>query len=384
MKIVCIHCGSEFSISAQDLGGKGVCPHCKGEISLPKSESTGKEESHRRVPSGWLENSFSGLASLVIHLVLFLLIALLQMQGGDGGAGEGEEVQIGILPGEELSEVQEEQLNVEEVQKEQSAEQMELVDVEVTSAAATEATGELALATPSPSGGESGSFDLGTAQVGGGSMGGGGSFEGLIGTLRKSGLDIVLCFDSTGSMAGEIDQVKRQIERIGTTLTRMVPKARISVCTYRDLDDEYVAKGLPLSSSIQDVSDYLSQVSAGGGGDHPEAVDEGLAWSTSKNSFRPTARKVILLFGDAPPHPQKLARCLQLASQFRSQNKGIVSTITCHSDEPLEEFVEIAQAGGGEAFTSADQRQIMTQLMVLVFGSRHREKVIEAFKLLDE
>jgi hypothetical protein len=32
---------------------------------------------------------------------------------------------------------------------------------------------------------------------------------------------------------------------------------------------------------------------------------------------------------------------------------------------------------------TSDQRQIMTQLMVLVFGSEHRAKVLEAFKLLE-
>jgi Mg-chelatase subunit ChlD len=184
-------------------------------------------------------------------------------------------------------------------------------------------------------------------------------------------------------MSGEIDQVKRQIERIGSTLTTLVPKARISVCTYRDLGDEYVTKGLPLTGSIQDVQDYLSRISAGGGGDHPEAVDEGIYWSLNQNQYRPNARKVILVFGDAPPHPNKLARCLDLADEFR-KSKGIVSTITCHSDEPMKEFYEIAKSGGGEAFLARDQRQIMTQLMVLVFGSRHREKVIEAFKLLEE
>jgi hypothetical protein len=75
---------------------------------------------------------------------------------------------------------------------------------------------------------------------------------------------------------------------------------------------------------------------------------------------------------------------LALAGEFRGQNKGIVSTVTCRSDEPMPEFYEIAVAGGGEAFLARDQRQIMTQLMVLVFGSRHRQKVIEAFKLLEE
>ena len=214
-------------------------------------------------------------------------------------------------------------------------------------------------------------------------MGGGGSFEGVVGQLRKSGLDIVICFDSTGSMSGEINQVKQQIERIGQTLLTLVPKARLSVCTFRDHGDEFVVKGLPLTSSIQDVSSYLARIEAGGGGDHPEAVEEGLYWSASENRFRPTARKVILLFGDAPPHEEKLKRCLAIAGDFRQQHKGIVSTVTCRNDRPLPEFYQIAVAGGGESFLTSDQRQIMTQLMVLVFGSQHRQKVIEAFKLLE-
>jgi hypothetical protein len=33
---------------------------------------------------------------------------------------------------------------------------------------------------------------------------------------------------------------------------------------------------------------------------------------------------------------------------------------------------------------TTDQRQIMQQLMILVFGSQHKNKVLEAFKFLDE
>ena len=388
MKIVCIHCGSEFSIKADDLGGSGRCPHCKGEVALPKPAGQPAEEQHSRGrPLAWLDGSISGLASLVIHMTIFLVVALWQIEGGSGGIGEGEDVLIGLLPTQELSESPEQQISAGEVQREQSSDIESMIEVEAPTTAATSASsdGELSLSTPSPSGGEAGGFDLGNVQIGGGSMGGGGgSFEGMVGTLRRTGLDIVLCFDSTGSMSGEINQVKKQIRRIGQTLTTLVPKARISICTYRDDGDEFVAKGLPLTGSIQDVSDYLDRISAGGGGDHPEAVDEGLYWSVSQNNFRPAARKVILVFGDAPPHPEKLKRALEIAGNFRSQNKGIVSTITCQSTTPMPEFYEIAAAGGGEAFLTTDQRQIMSQLMVLVFGSKHRDKVLEAFKLLEE
>ena len=60
-----------------------------------------------------------------------------------------------------------------------------------------------------------------------------------------------------------------------------------------------------------------------------------------------------------------------------------MSTVTCRSRQPLPEFYEIAMAGGGEAFLTTNEREIMTQLMVLVFGSQHRQKVLEAFRLME-
>jgi Mg-chelatase subunit ChlD len=386
MKIICVHCGGEFTIRPEDLGGKGVCPHCRGAITLPKAaHATAADEPHERErPIHWLDSAIAGLGSLVFHMTVFLIVALLQDVGGSGGAGEGEEVLIGLMPTQNLVDRPEEQLTATEVERQQSS-GLSSLELEApspgTSAAAT--TTDLSAAALSAGGTDAGSFDVAVGGIGGAAAGGG-SFEGLVGTLRRTGLDIVLCFDSTGSMGGEIDEVKRQIERIGQILITLIPKARISVCTYRDRGDEYVVKGLPLTTNIQDISSYLAKIRAGGGGDHPEAVEEGLSWSSHQNQFRPTARKIILLFGDAPPHKERLQRCLELATDFRQQHRGIVSTVTCHSRSPLPEFYQIATAGGGEAFLTTDQREIMTQLMVLVFGSQHRQKVIEAFKLLEE
>jgi Mg-chelatase subunit ChlD len=207
-------------------------------------------------------------------------------------------------------------------------------------------------------------------------------FGKLVERLQRDGLDIVITFDSTGSMDAEIRQVKARIERIGGALFRLIPKTRISICTYRDVGDAYVVQGLRLSDNLAKVSEYLDGISAEGGGDTPEAVDQGLRWAIEQNEFRPNARKVVLLFGDAPPHPSEKKDCLNLAASFRRQQNGSVSTVTCHSDRPLPDFVEIAQAGGGEAFLTRHEREIMSQLMVLVFGSEHRDKVIEALDLL--
>jgi hypothetical protein len=298
------------------------------------------------------------------------------------GAGAGEEVLIGRLPSETLSEGGEEELSAEPLDLPTGPEQFEEIELAPTATAptGTDLAADLAELTPLSGGSDSPAFDLGSVSIGG-SMGGG-NWDGMLQNLRRHGLDIVLTFDSTGSMGGEISQVKRQIERIGKTLLRLVPKARISICTYRDAGSEFVARGLPLTGDLQQLQQFLADVQADEGGDLPEAVHEGLRWSIENNQFRGNARKVILLFGDAPPHRQYHQTCLQLAADFQRQHKGVVSTVTCRRPVRLDEFEEIAQMGGGEAFLTADERQIITQLMILVFGSQHRSKVLEAFELL--
>ena len=49
----------------------------------------------------------------------------------------------------------------------------------------------------------------------------------------------------------------------------------------------------------------------------------------------------------------------------------------------MPEFDQIAQVGGGESFLTSDERQIITQLLVLVIGSHYRSKVLEAFDLME-
>ncbi len=393
MELACIHCGWQFTITPDQLGTESKCPRCGETIALPQADDLAPDGAAYAVEHDavvrrkqWLSNSISALTSCVIHMALVIVLAMVTY-GGSHGPGEGEEVLIGSLPSEQLTQHQEESLDLSEVVKQTSeaAQFEEPLEVEppISADAASSEAVDLAVASLSPSGGDAGGFDLGAVSVGGGS-GGDGGWDGMIQTLRRHGLDIVITFDSTGSMSGEISQVKAQVTRIGQTLFKLVPKARIGVCTYRDEGDEFVAKGLPLTGDIGEVQYFLNSIEAAGGGDHPEAVHSGLQWVLNNNQFRPQARKVILLFGDAPPHRNKLQYCLTLASDFNREQSGVVSTVTCRSGSPLPEFYEIARTGGGEAFLTRDERQIMTQLMVLVFGGRHRDKVIEAFKLLEQ
>mgnify|MGYP002634516003 CR=1 FL=1 len=379
MKLQCIHCREPFVITSEQLGGKGRCPHCHGEITLPNAESPAEADPEEAHHFAWWENSVSTLVSLVIHALLLLILAL-WTYGGSGLAGEGEEVLIGEMPKIALDESPEEELQSETNEEETADSLDDLTEIEPLDMADLTSNAEMAAAAPLAGGGGSTiEFDADVTGAGGA----GGDWEGMIESLRRDGLDIVIAFDSTGSMGGEIGQVKAQIEQIGTALVKLVPRARISLCTYRDQGDEYLVKGIPLTSNIQEIVSFLDRIEAADGGDIPEAVEEGLRWAVEKNQFRSRARKVILIFGDAPPHDEDLQECLAMASDFARKNQGIVSTVTCRSPRLLRELRQIAEAGRGEAFLTSDRRQIMSAIMVLVFGSKHRRKVLEAFEMLD-
>ena len=129
MRMSCIHCGQAFSITASQLGGKGRCPHCRGEIRLPKATDDVEQLPEKVEPSHWLQNSMSGLLSLIFHMILILVLALITY-GSYGGVGSGEDVLIGQLPSAELGDSQDEQLEAAEVVSETSSDFAESLEVE--------------------------------------------------------------------------------------------------------------------------------------------------------------------------------------------------------------------------------------------------------------
>jgi Mg-chelatase subunit ChlD len=303
-----------------------------------------------------------------------------------GEGGEGDQILIGQLSREQLIDNPVDQLQSVALQNPADSSETDQLANELINPTSINSLSEeeFDLTLGAPGGGARKSFQIESFNDATILAGGSEDFGKLVSRLKRDGLDIVIVFDSTGSMQGEIEEVKNKIQRIGNALLRMIPKTRISICAYRDKDDEYIVKGVPLTDNLGKLIVELEKISASGGGDLPEAVDAGLRWAIEKNKFRRSARKVILLFGDAPPHQARKIECQKLAADFRNKQRGIVSTVTCRSESKLEDFEIIARVGGGESFLTRNEREIMKQLMVLVFGSQHRSKVLQAFDLLGQ
>ncbi len=205
----------------------------------------------------------------------------------------------------------------------------------------------------------------------------------LLRKTRESGLDLVIVIDSTSSMGPEIQQVKSIFESCARKLMNIIPDTRIGFVTYRDrpeirFEDEYVVRGEPLSDRLGIAVSFLSCINAGGGGDLPEAVDEGLCWATQKSGFRARARKVVIIVGDAPPHREYVARTLQLAVTFNQSCQGIVSTVHCGGEE-IPELTEIARKGGGQAYLLYQHQAVIRGIFNLVFGQEYAQFMESTF-----
>lgn len=117
----------------------------------------------------------------------------------------------------------------------------------------------------------------------------------------SSALDVVLMFDTTGSMYGFLEEVRRELSRLASEVRDSVPHARVGVIAYGDYCDQYVTKVLDLTDNFDAVSDFVRSVEPTGGGDAPEAVEDALH-QANRLGWRLGSSRAVVLVGDAPPH----------------------------------------------------------------------------------
>lgn len=208
-----------------------------------------------------------------------------------------------------------------------------------------------------------------------------GSFSRHVQGMREMGLDIVFVFDATSSMAGFLRQVKLKIANLTANFKALVPTARIGLVAYRDAGDAFVTKSQPLTYSTQALQDFLRDIEAAGGGDRDEAVAEALRVAVEQLNWKQQSKKIILIIGDAPPHPQDMPAAIALVEKFKNRMDGIVGALDTspqtftsidgrQETQVLQEFRQLAKAGGGETARLFEEEKVIRQMALLVFGTK--------------
>jgi len=119
-------------------------------------------------------------------------------------------------------------------------------------------------------------------------------------------LDLVFVVDNTGSMGSYIEVTKRKILEIIRTIKKeeLCHRLRVGLVSYRDHlpeDNTFVTQEYELTPDTGRIEQNVMQMSADGGGDGPEAVDDAMD-AANRMEFLLDAAKVVVLVADAPPH----------------------------------------------------------------------------------
>ncbi|MDR0496052.1 MAG: VWA domain-containing protein [Treponema sp.] len=144
----------------------------------------------------------------------------------------------------------------------------------------------------------------------------------LIKEAGKS-VDIVLCLDTTGSMAPYIDGVRKMLIPMLWKIIAGYKDYRIGMVLYRDYPpDLYITKIMPFTRNFDYFQRYLNTAVAWGGGDIPEAIYEALYDGAEKFPWAAESRLIILV-GDAPPHPEPKGDITREMAYQKLAEKGI-------------------------------------------------------------
>ena len=237
--------------------------------------------------------------------------------------------------------------------------------------------------------------------------------------LALEPVDLAIVIDCTASMSGEIADAQGGVDDLMAFVGDVAGGIRVAIAGYRDRRERFEQVGWDFTSSIGEARRHLWRLSAEGGGDRPELVDRGLALAYGRFSWNPQRRGVLILVGDAPPHPGRGAACVELAHAART--RGVTTHVVgCDPsiedvDEPESQsesspewdaermgpdglrtlkrrrragsdrreiafFPEIAAAGGGRVVNLARDERLVPDIAGLIVGPEFEDPMVEFFE----
>lgn len=185
-------------------------------------------------------------------------------------------------------------------------------------------------------------------------------------------LDLLLTLDATGSMSDEMRYLQVELVAILDRLKDSNPSLdiRAGFIVYRDEGDAYVVRDVPFTEDLADFKAQLSEQSAQGGGDFPEAMQDAMQTGLGFD-WRDGAIKINLLVADAPPHDEDISATWDSALISRSRGIHVVP-LAASGIDPTAEFLMrgMAQLTGGRYLFLTDDSGI---------GNPHAEPSVDCY-----
>jgi hypothetical protein len=157
-------------------------------------------------------------------------------------------------------------------------------------------------------------------------------------------IPVQICFllDATGSMKDEIQKLKDVIFSIHARIQKLPsnPELEFSTVAYKDVTDDWLVLGRPFTANIDTFQLNLEDVRASGGGDYPEDLGSGLAYTLDSLKWKDNAVMFIFLIADAPPHVDYKTDKDYAWGMKQCRKRGIMLTSVGASGlRPVGEFI---------------------------------------------
>jgi len=138
-----------------------------------------------------------------------------------------------------------------------------------------------------------------------------GEKPGMEGNLNGA-TEVVFCFDTTGSMAPCIADVRAKVKSSVEKMFKEISGLKVGILTHGDYCDDQLYRGpgvytkLDLTNSCDKVVSHINTAPNTGGGDSPECYElmlhiaQDMGWSKKKKG----AGRALVMIGDDEPHPK--------------------------------------------------------------------------------
>ena len=184
--------------------------------------------------------------------------------------------------------------------------------------------------------------------------------------------------DATGSMSDELNFLKAELndvmfksKEISTSLN-----FRFANVFYRDHRDAYLTRTQDFTRVLSESVSFISEQSAGGGGDFEEAVEVALDTAINRLSWSDYARtRIVFLILDAPPHntPEIQEKLDRITKQAAANGIRIVPLVASGINKGTEYLMRsIALATNGTYAFLTDHSGI---------GGSHLKPSTDSFKV---
>ena len=122
--------------------------------------------------------------------------------------------------------------------------------------------------------------------------------------------DMVIAFDTTGSMYSYINAVKKHVKELIPELLKTNPNMKIGIVAFGDYCDMESAtvfgnayQVLPLTDNRDKIINFIKNAKNTNGGDGDEFYELVIKKITEETSWRKDSVKSVLLIADCGPHP---------------------------------------------------------------------------------